>query len=127
TLGRRWMGLVCDLLWTVGTSVAVSVAFRLWHQYGPGDETALGGRLEAWLGWTVAAALQALVVIGAGRTLGEWTVALRTEPLRPRLVLISRLAKYALGAGAFIALAAWDGPVWALPAFVVVTVLGTLP
>ncbi|WP_110240470.1 VanZ family protein [Nocardioides gilvus] len=127
TLGRRWMGLVCDLLWTVGTSVAVSVAFRVWHQYGPGDEAALGGRLEAWLGWTVAAALQGLVVIGAGRTLGEWTVALRTEALRPRLVLLSRLGKYVLGVGGFIALAAWDGPAWALPAFLVVTVLGTLP
>lgn len=127
TLGRRWMSLVCDLLWTVGTSVAVSVAFRVWHQYGPGDASALGGRLDAWLGWTVAAALQAMAVLGAGRTLGEWTVALRTEPRQPSLVLLSRLAKYALGVGGFIVLAAWDGPSWALTAFLVVTVLGTMP
>lgn len=131
TVGRRWMGLVCDLLWTVGTSVVVTVAFRAWHTYGPGTESALGGRMEAWLGWTVAAALQALVVVAAGRTLGEWTVALRTEaltPTNPGLLVLQRLVKFGVGIGAFVLLSVWDGgPSWALPAFLAVTVLGTLP
>ena len=130
TVGRRWMGLVCDLLWTAGTSIVVTVAFRGWHLYGPGTETALGGRMEAWLGWTVAAVLQALVVLAAGRTLGEWTVALRTEPERPTapgLLVLQRSVKFGVGVGAFALLAAWDGPSWVVPAFLVVTVLGTLP
>ena len=124
TLGRRWMGMVCDLLWTVGTVVLVTITYRAWVLYGDGGGT-LGGRTEMLLGWAVAGVLQAVVVLGAGRTLGEWTVALGTEPRSTWPVALSRLLKLGLGVGGFVVLAVWNGPSWVLPGFLLVTWAGT--
>lgn len=124
TLGRRWMGMVCDLLWTVGTVVLVTVAYRAWVLYGDGAGT-LGGRVEMLLGWVVAGVLQAVAVLGAGRTLGEWTVALGTQSRGAWPVAVSRMVKLVLGVGGFVALAVWGGPAWVLPGFLLLTWVGT--
>lgn len=126
TRGRRWMGLVCDYLWTVGTFVVVSVVLRAWLLYGGGDAV-LDERTAELTAWAVAGWLQAVVVLGAGRTLGEWTVAVGTQPGARLPVAVSRVVKYVLGVGALVVLSAWDGPAWVVPAFLALTWLATWP
>lgn len=127
TRGRRWMGMVLDALVMTVIAFTVNVAWRAFHLYGAGDEKYLDGALESWLAWGAAGLVQLVVVFVAGRTVGEWAVAVRTVPRaggRASLpVLVARLLKWVLGVGAFAALSAWSGPERVLDVFLLVTFL----
>ncbi|WP_300683123.1 VanZ family protein [Nocardioides sp.] len=127
SLGRRWMGMVCDGLATSALAFAVDVSWRAFHLYGGGDTRYLDGALERWLAWGSAGAVQLVVVLMAGRTIGEWAIAVETTASRPGLALPGRLVKWVCGIGAFAALSAWEGPGWILNVFLAVTVLAAWP
>jgi glycopeptide antibiotics resistance protein len=127
SLGRRWLGMVCDGLVTAALAFAVDVSWRAFHLYGGGDPRHLDGPVEHWLSWGSAGAVQLIVVLLAGRTVGEWAIAVHTRPRSGLATPAARLIKWALGIGAFTALSAWDGPGWVLDAFLILTVLAAWP
>lgn len=125
--GRRWMGMALDALVMTGIAFTVNVAWRAFHLYGAGDEKYLDGALESWLAWGAAGLVQVVVVLAAGRTIGEWAVAVRTvrrDGSRVTLpVPMARVLKWTLGVGAFAGLSAWSGPDRVLDVFLLITFL----
>ena len=61
--------------------------------------------MQAALQWGVPFAVEAVLVLGFGRTVGEWVVSLHTVPRRRRLLLPGRLVKLAVGVGPVFVLA----------------------
>ncbi len=61
--------------------------------------------VQAALQWGVPFAVEAVLVLGFGRTVGEWVVSLHTVPRRRRLLLPGRLVKLAVGVGPVFVLA----------------------
>jgi glycopeptide antibiotics resistance protein len=114
--GRRLVGFACDLLFVALTGAAAALAWRGWEIYlrdvPPGD---VDGGVQAALQWGLPFAAEAVLVLGFGRTVGEWVVSLHTVPRRRALLLPGRLVKLAVGVGPLFVLAPlWDqvvGPV----------------
>jgi glycopeptide antibiotics resistance protein len=114
--GRRLVGFACDAVFIALTGAAAAVAYRGWEiylrdvPYAEVDRT-----VQSALQWGVPLAVEAVLVLGFGRTVGEWVVSLHTVPRRPALLLPSRLVKLAVGVGPLFVLAPlWDqvvGPV----------------
>lgn len=131
TLGRRWMGMALDALVTTVIAFTVNVSWRAFHLYGPGDERFLDGAAEQWLAWGTAGLVQLVVVLAAGRTIGEWAVAVRTQPRAGARFAwsapLARLVKWFLGVGGYAALNAWAGPDRVLDVFLVLTLLAAWP
>jgi glycopeptide antibiotics resistance protein len=104
--GRRLVGFVSDVLF-IGLSGAVAaVAYRGWEIYVrdvPPPE--VDRHVQAALQWGVPFAVEAVLVLGFGRTVGEWVVSLHTVPRRRRLLLPGRLVKLAVGVGPVFVLA----------------------
>ena len=61
--------------------------------------------VQAALQWGVPFAVEAVLVLGFGRTVGEWVVSLHTVPRRRRLLVPGRLVKLAVGVGPVFVLA----------------------
>ena len=61
--------------------------------------------MQAALQWGVPFAVEAVLVLGFGRTVGEWVVSLHTVPRRRRLLVPGRLVKLAVGVGPVFVLA----------------------
>lgn len=122
TLGRRWMGMLCDAVFVLLLGSTAAVAYRAVMLYlvdGEIDQT-----VQLWAQWGLPGLVQAAMVLGAGRTVGEWVVQLRTSPgLVP--LPVARLLKLLTGVGAYVALGAiqawWASP--ALLVFLAVTLL----
>src|SRR4029079_8270322 len=55
--------------------------------------------VQAALQWGVPFSVEAVLVLGFGRTVGEWVVSLHTVPRRRALLLPGRLVKLAAGVG----------------------------
>jgi glycopeptide antibiotics resistance protein len=127
TAGRRLVSLVSDLL-VMGIVGAVTVVgWRAWLLAG--REVAVEDidlRAQVLLQWGVPFALEAMVVLVWGRTIGEAVVQLRTRARRPGWTLPGRLVKVATGVGLLAVLAAGGvpGSGWLLLAFVVAHVAG---
>lgn len=127
TLGRRWMGMVCDLLVVVLVGAAAGAAYRAWTLL-VGDRLPDLGTQELWQ-LAAAGAAQTACVMLLGRTAGEWTVDLRTRPVRRGPVLLARLLKLAVGVGPLVLLV-WvedSRATLALPVFLLVTGLAAWP
>jgi glycopeptide antibiotics resistance protein len=129
TLGRRLVGMVCDVLFVVLLGSALSVAWRAVQLYVvevPFED--LPTTPERLLQWGVPGLIEAAAVLLGGRTVGEWVVAVRTVRRRGPVPL-ARLVKLATGVGPMIVLLAvpgtWTGS--ALLLFVVVTVIAAIP
>ncbi|WP_436700734.1 VanZ family protein [Nocardioides sp. BYT-33-1] len=129
TLGRRLVGMVCDVLFVVLLGSALSVAWRAVQLYVvevPVED--LPTTPERLLQWGVPGLIEAAAVLLGGRTVGEWVVAVRTVRRRGPVPL-ARLVKLATGVGPMIVLLAvpgtWTGS--ALLLFVVVTVVAAIP
>jgi glycopeptide antibiotics resistance protein len=78
TVGRRLVGMVADLLVILGTGAPLALAWRAWQLYGlevPFDE--VSATTQFWLLWGPPIVLEAVAVLGFGRTVGEWVVGLR--------------------------------------------------
>ena len=128
TLGRRLMGMVCDVLFVVLTGAALAIAYRAVELYvlDVAYPDLRSGPQRA-LQWGVPAAIETLAVLLGGRTVGEWVVSVRAVARR-RPVLGARTVKLLTGIGPCLVLMAipqvWSGP--ALLLFAMVTVAAAL-
>ncbi|MBS44624.1 MAG: hypothetical protein CMH83_15955 [Nocardioides sp.] len=105
TLGRRLMGMACDLLFLVLASSAVGLLWRAWELWLTGTpERFVDEETQARLQWIGPLAIEVLWVLIAGRTVGEHVVAVRAVPRRRRLAPLSRLVKLATGVGGLFGL-----------------------
>ncbi len=113
SLGRRWVGFVGDAI-VIGVLAGVSgLALRLLPL----------GRVPTAAVLVVPLLVQAVAVLGFGRTIGEWAISVRAEARRlPGWV--ARPIKYVAGVGTFglLALPGWYGGTL-LVAFVVLTLV----
>ena len=114
--GRRLVGFACDVVFIALAGAAAAVAYRGWEFYVRDiPYGALDGTVQAALQWGLPFAVEAVLVLGFGRTVGEWVVSLHTVPRRRALLLPGRLVKLAVGVGPLFVLAPlWDqvvGPV----------------
>jgi glycopeptide antibiotics resistance protein len=104
--GRRLVGFVSDVLFIALSGAAAAVAHRAWEIYVRDVPPAEVDRhVQAALQWGVPFAVEAVLVLGFGRTVGEWVVSLHTVPRRRRLLLPGRLVKLAVGVGPVFVLA----------------------
>ena len=106
SFGRRLVGFACDVLFIALTGAMAALAYRGWEIYvrdvAPLD---VSRHVQAALQWGVPFAVEAVLVLGFGRTVGEWVVSLHTIPRRRRLLLPGRLVKLAVGVGPVFVLA----------------------
>lgn len=128
--GRRLVGMVCDVLFVVLLGAVVVVAYKGAFHYGLASSYSdIDDRVRTWLQWGVPAAVEAGLVLFAGRTFGELVVSVRAVARRRALTPASRVVKLAVGVGPFLALGvlmpAWS--TWALLGYAVVSVLAALP
>ena len=128
SLGRRWVAMACDALFIliVGSLAQLAYLARFYA-----EDPAMRGvdtSVQALLAVLVPGVVQALSVLGRGRTIGEWTVDLRTVAARPAWTLPGRVVKFVLGVGGYLFLL-WLAPtsVPALPAFVLLTLVAAVP
>lgn len=108
TRGRRYLGMVCDLLGAWLTEIAVTVVVQL-SLYTLGARSAVsdGGAADA-VG-TVAPILIWMVVVAAtGRTVGDLAVQLRFTG-GPVFLPIARMLRFTGGIGGFLVLLALPG------------------
>lgn len=109
SFGRRLVGFACDVVFIAFTGAAAAVAYRgveIYLRDVPPLE--VDRHVQAALQWGVPFAVEAVLVLGFGRTVGEWVVSLHTVPRRRRLLLPGRLVKLAVGVGPVFVLA----PLW---------------
>lgn len=128
TAGRRLVGMGCDVLFVLLLGSALAVAWRGVQLYLLDVPFAdLETTPQRLLQWGVPALVEVLAVLLAGRTVGEWVVAVRPVARRVPAPL-ARVVKLLTGVGPFLVLgaveAAWSGP--ALLAFAVVSVVAAL-
>jgi glycopeptide antibiotics resistance protein len=125
SLGRRLVGLVCDVLFIAMLGAAAGLGYRAWQLYvldrPPGS---LDVDTQSLLQWTVPFAAEALLVLAAGRTVGELVVSVRAVARRPAWTLPARVVKLATGVGPVLLLAPLDPRVGLplLAAYAVLTV-----
>jgi glycopeptide antibiotics resistance protein len=107
TAGRRVVALVSDIL-VIGIVGAITVvSWRAWLLAARGRTLAdIDLRTLALLQWGVPFALQAVVVLGWGRTVGEATVQMRTRARRRGWTVPGRVVKLATGVGTLALLGA---------------------
>ena len=129
TLGRRLVGMVCDLLFVVLAGALAAVLWRGWETAvlrTPLGEYDLD--TQNLLLWAVPLALEAAAVLLLGRTVGEQVVSVRTTGRRGVLGVLARLVKLATGVGPLLLVLAL-GPhglrygLTVLPAFALLTVV----
>lgn len=128
TVGRRYVGMVCDVLFVVLLGAVLVVAYRGVHLYVLETPFAdLRTAPQRWLQWGVPGALEVLSVLLAGRTIGEWVVSVRAVAGRVPAP-VARVVKLLTGVGPFLVLAAVPGG-WTVPlllAFAIVTGVAVL-
>lgn len=128
TLGRRLLGMACDLLFVVLVGSVLVIGYRAVQLYlldVAVDD--LPTTPQRWLMWGIPGLVEALSVLCRGRTVGEWVVAVRAVTDGPDVP--ARVVKLVAGVGPMIVLMAlpvgWSGP--ALMGFALVTVVASLP
>ncbi|MEZ5097814.1 MAG: VanZ family protein [Nocardioides sp.] len=126
SLGRRWVGFVSDLVFLVVVGGAAGLAWRAWLVHAQGvaqPDRGAAGLVQ--LG--VPLLLEALLVLGAGRTVGEWAISVRAVARRLPTP-VARVVKLVTGIGGFALLAApdlaWGGVL--LAGFVVATLVASV-
>jgi glycopeptide antibiotics resistance protein len=123
SLGRRLMGFVCDLLFIAMLGAAAALAYRGWHLYLLDRPAAtLDVDAQSLLQWSVPFAAEAVLVLAAGRTLGELVVSTRAVARRPAWTMPSRVVKLATGVGPVFLVAPLDPA----PALVLLCAYGVL-
>jgi glycopeptide antibiotics resistance protein len=100
TFGRRLVGFVSDVLFVALAGAAAALAWRGWEVYVRDvPPLAVDRDVQSTLQWGVPLAVEAVLVLGFGRTVGEWVVSLHTVPRRRALLVPGRLVKLAAGVG----------------------------
>jgi glycopeptide antibiotics resistance protein len=106
SFGRRLVGFACDVVFVALTGAAAALAWRGWEVYVRDVAPAAVDRdVQSILQWGVPFAVQVVLVVGFGRTVGEWVVSLHTVPRRRALLLPGRVVKLAVGLGPLFVLA----------------------
>jgi glycopeptide antibiotics resistance protein len=106
SLGRRLMGFTCDVLAIAMLGAASGLAYRAWHVYVADRPLAtLDVDAQSLLQWSVPFTVQALMVLLAGRTLGELVVSTRAVARRRAWTLPARVVKLSAGVGPVFLLA----------------------
>ncbi|WP_340539005.1 VanZ family protein [Nocardioides sp. GXZ039] len=126
TLGRRVTGLVCDVIFSGLVGGAASAVYRGFTLYGPGTYD-LDVRLAILVG--VPFLIQAACVLGAGRTVGEYVVAVRTVRPGAGAMPLRRLVKLLVGPTplfVLVWLAIHYNSLWPVLAFVVLAVVNVV-
>ena len=111
--GRRLVGFASDILFIALTGATAALAWRAWEIYVRGARPAdVDRHVQAVLQWGLPFVVEVVLVLGFGRTVGEWVVSLHTVPRRRGLLLPGRLVKLAVGVGPVFVLAPlYDQPV----------------
>lgn len=112
TAGRRLVGLACDGVTMVLVGAVAVLAWRAWLQEGRDlSPTEIDLVVQSRVQWGAALGLEALAVLGWGRTVGEWVIDVRPRSLAPRLpTLARRLVHLLVGPGLLALFAAVDAP-----------------
>jgi glycopeptide antibiotics resistance protein len=106
SFGRRLVGFACDVVFIALTGAVAALAYRGVEIYlRDVPPLSVDRHAQSALQWGVPFAVEAVLVLGFGRTLGEWVVSLHTVPRRRRLLLPGRLVKLAVGVGPVFVLA----------------------
>lgn len=109
SFGRRLVGFVSDALFIVLTGAAVALAWRGWQIFVLDRRLGqLDLETQKLLQWLVPFAIEAALVLLAGRTVGELVVSVRAVARRRALVLPSRLVKLGTGVAPVFVLALLD-------------------
>jgi glycopeptide antibiotics resistance protein len=125
SFGRRLVGFVCDLLFIAMLGAAAGLGYRAWQLYVLDRPLgSLDVDTQSLLQWAVPFAAEALLVLVAGRTVGELVVSVRAVARRPVWTLPARVLKLATGVGPVLLLAPLDPRVGLplLAAYAVLTV-----
>ena len=131
--GRRLVGMACDGLLILITGTSAAIAYRGYCLYVadlPLDR--IDARVQSALQWGVPGLVEAILVLGAGRTFGDLVVNVRTVRTgtgSARPGPIARAIKLVGGVGGLIALgwADFPGATLVLWLFLAVTLLAALP
>lgn len=121
TLGRRWTGMASDLLFIAASGAGSVVVWRSWEQLTGRAQPLDVSLVDTGLMWGVPFVVEAVLVLMAGRTVGELVVDLRTAPHAPW----RRLVKLITGVTPLLVLLVLGLPLAAL-GFVVLTLLLSL-
>jgi len=128
TLGRRWVGFACDLIFMVVVGAAVALGWRAFEHYARGVPVrGIDDQVTVALQLAVPLAVEAALVLLAGRTVGEWAISVRAVGGRLPTPL-ARLVKLVTGVGGFACLAvpgSW-GSGLLLVGFVVLTLVASV-
>jgi glycopeptide antibiotics resistance protein len=123
SFGRRLVGFVSDALFIVLTGAAVGLAWRGWQIFVLDRQLGhLDVGTQKLLQWLVPFAIEAALVLLAGRTVGELVVSVRAVPRRRGLSIPSRVIKLCTGVGPVFGFALMDP--W--PAAVLITAFGVV-
>lgn len=115
SFGRRLVGFVCDVLFISMLGAASGLGYRAWHLYvldrplgslGPPEIDT-----QSLLQWAVPFTAEALLVLVAGRTVGELVVSVRAVARRPAWTVPARVVKLATGVGPVFLLSPLDARV----------------
>jgi len=107
SLGRRLVGFVCDVLFVAMLGAGAALAYRGLYFADLLDGRADQGT-QALLQWVVPFTAEALMVLVAGRTVGELVVSVRAVARRPAWTVPGRVVKLATGVGPVFLLAPLD-------------------
>jgi glycopeptide antibiotics resistance protein len=115
TLGRRWVGFASDAIFVAATGTGAAIAWRAWGHYVLGEPYRHVDRhAQSALQLLVPLVLEAVVVLGAGRSVGEWAISVRAVATRRTPTALARVVKLVLGVGGFTVLLMvrqpWSGP-----------------
>lgn len=130
SIGRRWVGMICDVLFIALLGSALAIGYRAVFLYGLDrgyDEIPLD--TQTVLQWGIPALVELASVLFRGRTVGEWVVDLKAVG-RPGVTgVVQRLVKYAVGVGPLLALGVMtpEWSTWALAGYVLVTAAAAVP
>lgn len=124
SLGRRLIGMLCDVVFIGLIGAMGGVAYRAWRLYGAGTPQDGSAALQTLITFAVPLGLEAAAVLLLGKTIGEWTVDLRTVRAGPLPTPLARVVKLAAGVLPYVVLLAWTDPrsTWVLAGFAVITV-----
>ena len=125
SLGRRLVGFLCDLLFIALLGAAAGLGYRAWQLYVLDRPVAsLDVSTQSLLQWVLPFTAEAMMVLVAGRTVGELVVSVRAVARRPSWTVPSRVVKLATGVGPVFLLAPLDPrlAVGLLAAYAVLTV-----
>ncbi len=109
SFGRRLVGFASDVVFIALTGALAALAWRGWQLYVLERRTGdFDLHTQNLLQWGLPLAIEVVLVLGFGRTVGELVVSLHTVPRRRGLLVPGRLVKLATGIAPVFALAVLD-------------------